>query len=443
MTYQEALNYLEKETSEGIKPDLARISYLCHSLGSPQLSYPTIHITGTNGKTTTARLISSILSVPGYKVGVFTSPHLVSYTERMVVEGENIAQTKFAKGIERLIPYFEETNRRCRDGRLTQFEALTALAFLFFQDEKVDCAVVETGMGGSWDATNMVKAKVALITNVSLEHTDRLGNTVEEIAFEKAGIIKKDSTVITGVKEENLLRIIEGKCREMDASLKILGRDFNILKRETNSDGSQVLTIKGLYGQYDGLILPLIGFYQAENAALATAVSESFLRQESSSLSYPLLAEALSKIRSPGRLEIIRENPCLALDGAHNPAGAHQLAKALKSEFRYGKLIVVLSILADKDVEGILRELIPVASTVVVSQNKDPRALEAAKLAEKLDRLTKNEGLSLPEGFVVEKDLGKAIELALTRASEKDMVLVTGSLYTVGEAKRHLLRTKN
>lgn len=447
MTYQEALDYLNNETAEGIKPDLTRISYLCRRLGNPQLTYRTIHITGTNGKTTTARMISSILSLSGYKVGLFTSPHLVSYTERIVVAGKTIAENRFAAGIAKLIPYFEETNQKCRDGKLTQFEALTALALSFFRDENVDCAVIETGMGGSWDATNTVKAEVALITNISLEHTDRLGNTTEEIASEKVGIIKEGSTTITGVEEEKLLNIIENKCREQRVPLKILGRDFGIAERKANPDGSQTLTIKGLYDRYDGIILPLTGIYQAKNAALATAVSESFLdgsppaRIKRAGLS-SVLVEALRRVESPGRLEVIREKPQLVLDGAHNPAGARELANTLKSDFAYGKLILVLSILADKDVEGILKELIPAASTAVVSQNKDPRALEATKLAEKLDKLTKNEMLSLPEGFVVEKDLGKAIKLALARAGPHDLVLVTGSLYTVGEAKRYFqLRT--
>lgn len=439
MTYQEALDYLNNETAEGIKPDLTRISYLCRRLGNPQLTYPTIHITGTNGKTTTARMVSSILSMSGYKTGLFTSPHLVSYTERLVVGEKSIEQSRFAAGIANLIPYFEETNQKCRDGKLTQFEALTALAFSFFYDEKVDCAVIETGMGGSWDATNTVKAEVALITNVSLEHTDRLGNTTEEIASEKVGIIKEGSTVITGVQEEKLLKIIEGKCGEERAPLKILGRDFDILKRKANPDGSQVLTVKSLYDRYDRLTLPLTGIYQAKNAALAIAVSESFLNNRLSSV----LAEALRRVQSPGRLEVIREKPQLVLDGAHNPAGARELSNTLKSDFNYDKLILVLSILADKDVEGILKELIPVASMVVVSQNKEKRALEAGKLAERMTRLTRNEALSLPEGFVVEKDLGRAIELALAKASEKDIVLVTGSLYTVGEAKRYFQLRNN
>lgn len=433
--YQEALDYLNSETAEGIKPDLTRITYLCKRLHDPQLDYATVHVAGTNGKTTTARMVAAVLHHVGYRVGVYTSPHLVSYTERIVVDGTEIAEADFAGGIERLIPDFEETARRGATGRVTQFEALTALAFLLFREKKIDCGVIETGMGGTWDATNVIRPEVAVITNIALEHTDRLGNTLEEIAAEKAGVVKAGLTCITGIQEPDIRRIVEERCAAVGAPVKVLGRDFQVVGVEGMADRSQRVSIAGLLSGYDDLVIPLAGEYQATNAALAVACCEAFLAEDDRAQELRrVLPEALATVQSPGRLEVAQENPMVVLDGAHNPAGARELASALKSAFDYDRLILVLSILADKDVDGILRELVPLANTVVVTQAASDRAVDADALAGKVSRLTSE--------FCVQRDVAGAIGQAMRRAGPRDLVLVTGSLYTVGEARYHLTHAR-
>lgn len=442
MNYLQAIEYLNKETAEGIKPDLSRIRLICRELSNPQLSYPTIHIAGTNGKTSTARIIGTILSCLGFKVGVFTSPHLVSYTERIVVDGKNIKNTDFGQALEELIPLFGKTNRSCPDGKLTQFEALTAMAFHYFQEIGINAAVIEAGMGGSWDATNTIMPRVAVLTNVSLEHTDRLGKTIEAIAKEKIGIVKPGISVVTGIDQTEILSMVKDKCEKEGAALKILGRDFDFSVMERKGDRLlllskpksslspfQALSIRGLFGNYNNLVLPMAGVHQAVNAAMAVTTCELFLEEgkELKNLR-EMLPQALRGTVSPGRLEILMDKPMLVVDGAHNPASAQALAEALKKDFHYGKLILVLGILADKDVEGILSHLVPLASMIIATENESDRALPAASLAGKVSCLT--------DRFLVERNLAKAIQTGLELAGEGDMVLVTGSLYTVGEAKQ-------
>ena len=434
MNYLQAIDYLNRETTEGIKPDLSRIRFICQKLSNPQLIYPTIHISGTNGKTSTARIIGTILSCLGLRVGVFTSPHLVSYTERIVVAQENIGETDFARVLEELIPFFEETNRSSPEGKLTQFEALTAMAFLYFREVGVDVAVIEVGMGGGWDATNTVMPRVAVVTNVSLEHTDRLGKTVEDIAKEKVGIIKPASSVVTGIDQSEILSIVKNKCQKEGATLKILGQDFDFWVTKRDFKGI-TLSIRGLFGDYNDLVLLIPGVYQAVNATLAVTACELFLEGGKHLEDLRMVLRlALKRAASPGRLEILMEKPMLVLDGAHNPASAKALGETLKKDFHYGKLILVLGILADKDVEGILSHLVPLASVVIATENQSDRALPAASLAGKVSRLT--------DRFIVERNLGRAIKIALGLADEADLVLVTGSLYTVGEAKQ-LIRKSN
>jgi dihydrofolate synthase/folylpolyglutamate synthase len=434
MNYLQAIEYLNRETAEGIKPDLTRIRFICQKLSNPQLGYPTIHIAGTNGKTSTARIIGTILSCLGFRVGIFTSPHLISYTERIVADEKNIKKTEFAKVLEELIPLFEKTNRSCPDGKLTQFEALTAMAFYYFREIGINVAVIEAGMGGSWDATNTVMPKVAVLTNVSLDHTDRLGKTIEAIAKEKVGIIKRGSSVATAVEQSEILSIVKNKCQKEGVPLKILGRDFDFSVMEKKGD-FQALSIRGLFGNYNNLVLSMAGVHQAVNAALAVATCELFLAGEKHLTDLKkLLPQALRKTVSPGRLEILMDKPMLVVDGAHNPASAQALAEALKKDFHYGKLILVLGILADKDVEGILSHLVPLASVIIATENESDRALPAASLAGKVSRLT--------DRFLVERNLVKAIQTGLELAGEEDMVLITGSLYTVGEAKQLIQKFK-
>jgi dihydrofolate synthase/folylpolyglutamate synthase len=433
MTYLEAVGYLNTETAEGIKPDISRMSKMCRDLGHPEKSFHVIHVTGTNGKTSTARMISAILSGLGFKTALYTSPHLVSYTERMSIDGVEITPEEFGVALEAMIPVINSTNRAGLGGLVTQFEALTAMAFSWFAQMSVDVAVIEVGMGGRWDATNVAKADVAVITNIALEHTDRLGTTIEAIAGEKSGVIKNGTTVITGVDQPSALSVIVEQCRLQGAGRKFYGLDIDLIRSEAAPDGARLLTIKGLHRTYTCIPLNLKGAHQAINAVMAIAAVESLLDhlKDRETFSFgETLTRVIPTITSPGRLETVEKRPQLVLDGAHNPAGAASLAAALKSEFEYDKLILVLAVLEDKDADGIIRTLVPLADRVITAAARSPRALDADKLAEKVERFGKN--------ITAAASVAEALVQARREARADDMILVTGSLYTVGEAKETL-----
>ena len=433
MDYREAVDYLNTETAEGIKPDIMRITMLCELLGNPECAYPFIHVTGTNGKTTVSRLIQTILRGLDLKTGLYTSPHLISYTERCSVDGVDITEADFAKIITELAPLIAKTNQAGLGGTVTQFEALTALVFTWLREQTVDAAVIEVGMGGRWDATNVVNPDVAVITNVALEHMERLGHTVEEIAVEKAGIIKKNSTVLTAAEQSSVIDIIERKCAVMNADLKRYGRDFGIIDADKKPDGNRYLTIKGLNAIYYDVPLVLRGGHQIDNTVIALAAAEEFIGKRKPEL-LPKFAESINKwllmAVSPGRLEIATKEPFIVLDGAHNPNGAATVANALPTDFEYHKLILVLAVLDDKDIDGIVGELAPLADRCVITAVRSPRAMDIDKLAAAVGRYCRN--------VTSAESVASAIKIAADGAGKKDMILVTGSLYTVGEAKEAL-----
>lgn len=427
MNYLEALGYLTSKLKFGINPSLDRIEALFEQLGSPHFTYPVIQITGTNGKTSTAWLITSILQAHSLKVGTYTSPHLISYRERIQVEGQLISKKEMATLMERVKPLIEKVETK--HGQLTEFEVLTSLGYSYFEMKKVDCAVVEVGMGGRWDATSVVKPKVAVITNVGLEHTDRLGTTREKIAWEKAHVIKKGCSAVTGWFDGKLALVVGQRCRQQGSSWSMLGRDFFILDGESGKGKAQEFSVRGIFGQYKDLSLSLLGQHQVENAALAIGASELFL---GCSLTSSFLRQALEEVSCPGRLEIIRESPLTLVDGAHNPVGMKALMDTLGEKFRNKKIIVVLAVLGDKDIEGILKALTSVATSLIVSENKSDRTAKAKELGALTAAL-------YPEMEVeVQPDLKKALSLAVGKAGKEGVVCVTGSLYTVGEIKEFL-----
>lgn len=433
MDYAEAIDYLNTETAEGIKPDITRITMLCELMGNPEHAYPVIHVTGTNGKTSVSRLTQNMLTGLDFKAGLYTSPHLVSYTERCCVDGQCVSESDFADIVTELVPLIEKTNKADYGGRVTQFEALTALGFAWLREQQVDAAVIEVGMGGRWDATNVVHSDIAVITNVALEHTERLGQTVEEIAVEKAGIIKKEASVLTAASQDSVIDIIERKCSVMKADLKKFGRDFDVIEADKRPDGHRYLTAKGLYAIYEDVPLVLRGGHQIANAAIAIAAVEEFARLKKPDLLSEFggrINESLKHAVSPGRLEVVSEEPFIVLDGAHNPNGAAMIASALPADFEYNRLIIVFAVLDDKDVEGIVSELAPMADRCIVTAVKTPRALNVGKLADVVRKHC---------GNVAEADsVADALTAATGAAAKQDMVLVTGSLYTVGEAKEAL-----
>ncbi|MGZ4114529.1 MAG: bifunctional folylpolyglutamate synthase/dihydrofolate synthase [Actinomycetota bacterium] len=424
MRFQEALAELESRQPERMVPDLSRITALAELLDDPELAYPTIHITGTNGKTTTARIATAIACAHGLTTGLYTSPHLLSVTERLQVCGRPIGETEFGEEYEHLLPYVQTVD--ARGERVTYFEALTALAYLWFADTPVALGVFAGGMGGTWDATNLVAGDVAVLCPIALDHPE-LGSTVEEVATEKAGIIKPGKTVVCREQPDEAMRVIAARSEEYEAAVLLEGRDFGVAERYP-AVGGQQLVVRTPGATYDDLFVPLFGEHAARNAAAALTAVETLFGRE---LSADAVRAALASASSPGRLEVISRQPLIVLDGAHNPAGAEALAAALSEAFTWERLHLILAISANKDVEGIARELAPLADRVYGTRNRSERSADVERTHAAVAALGKDvvDVPSVPE----------ALEAARGAAGPGDLIVVTGSLYTVADARRALL----
>ncbi|MEU5399105.1 folylpolyglutamate synthase/dihydrofolate synthase family protein [Streptomyces sp. NPDC005963] len=418
-----------------LEPSVTRIAALMDVLGEPQRAYPSVHITGTNGKTSTARMIESLFSAFELRTGRYTSPHVQSITERISLDGAPIEAERFISTYEDIKPYVEMVDSS-QDFRLSFFEVLTGMAYAAFADAPVDVAVVEVGMGGEWDATNVIDASVAVVTPIDLDHTDRLGGTHAEIAAEKSGVIKQGATVILSQQPVDAAQVMLKKAVEVDATVAREGMEFGVAAREM-AVGGQLLTLRGLGGEYPDVFLPLYGAHQAHNAAVALAAVEAFFgigSQHARTLDVDVVRKAFAAVSSPGRLEIVRRSPTVVLDAAHNPAGARATAEAITEAFGFSRLIGVVGASADKDVRGFLEAFEPVFAEVVVTQNSSHRAMDADALAAVAVEVFGDERV------VVEPRLDEALEAAVTLAEEEAEyagagVLVTGSVITVGEAR--------
>ncbi|MFG2814949.1 bifunctional tetrahydrofolate synthase/dihydrofolate synthase [Streptomyces sp. NPDC004673] len=422
-----------------LEPSVTRIAALMDVLGDPQRTYPSIHITGTNGKTSTARMIEALLGAFELRTGRYTSPHVQSVTERISLDGAPISAERFIETYEDVKPYIGMVDT-AQEHRLSFFEVLTGMAYAAFADAPVDVAVVEVGMGGSWDATNVIDGDVAVVMPISLDHTDRLGETPEQIATEKSGIIKPDATVIMAQQPVDAAQVLLKKAVEENATVAREGMEFGVVDRQV-AVGGQLLTLRGLGGEYPEVYLPLHGAHQAHNAAVALAAVEAFFgvgAERAEPLDIDTVRKAFAAVSSPGRLEIVRRSPTVVLDAAHNPAGAEATAEAVRESFDFSRLIGVVGASADKNVRGVLEAFEPIFAEVVVTQNSSHRAMDADELA----------GIAVEvfgeDRVQVEPRLPEALEAAITLAEEEGEfagggVLVTGSVITVGEA-RLLLR---
>ena len=438
-TYAEVEDALLSRWPESrLDPTLERIEDFTDLLGRPQDAYPVIHITGTNGKTSTARMVEALLLALGLRTGRFTSPHLESMTERITVDGEPLSEEAFVRAFNDVAPYTHLVDER-HDHPLSFFETIVGMAYAAFADAPVDVAVVEVGMGGAWDATNVVEAKVAVLTPVGLDHAQYLGDTTGDIAREKVGIVKPGSTVVTAVQPADVAEVLVGRAAEVGATIAREGLEFGVLSR-VPAVGGQVVSLQGLKGAYDDVFLPLFGAHQAQNAALALAAVEAFLGGEQP-VARDVVEEALGQVASPGRLEIIRRSPTILLDAAHNPAGAEATVAALQDSFTFSPLIGVMSVMADKDIEGVLAAFEPVLAHLVCTQNSSARALPAPELAE-IAR-----GIFGVDRVSEARSLDDAIDQAAALAEAGGVfgegigsggVLVTGSVVTVGEARAML-----
>ena len=418
-----------------LDPSLVRVEALLDILGSPQRAYPSIHITGTNGKTSTARMIEALLGSFELRTGRYTSPHVQSVTERISLDGAPISAERFIETYQDIAPYIQMVDDR-QEYRLSFFEVLTAMAYAAFADAPVDIAVVEVGMGGTWDATNVIDADVAVIMPISLDHTDRLGTTPEEIAVEKSGIVKQDATVVLAQQPVEAASVMLKRAVDVDATVAREGMEFGVVSREV-AVGGQLLTLRGLGGEYPEIFLPLHGAHQAHNAAVALAAVEAFFgvgSQHARPLDLDSIRSAFAAVSSPGRMEVVRRSPTVVLDAAHNPGGARAAAEAVTEAFDFSRLIGVVGATDGKDVRGLLEAFEPIFADVVVTRNSSHRAMDADELA----------GLAVEvfgsDRVQVEPRLDDALEAAITLAEEEGEyagagVLVTGSVITVGEAR--------
>ncbi len=423
-----------------MEPRLAPLLRVMDILGEPNKAFPIIHITGTNGKTSTARMIEAGLLAHDLRTGRYTSPHLTRVTERISIDGSPVSDETFVRIWDEIRPYLDMVDGELTaagEVRLTYFEALTILAFAIFADEPVDVAVMEVGLGGITDATNVGDGQVAVITPISLDHTELLGDTTGLIAEEKAGIIKEGAFVVSAAQPADAAQTILDKARSVNADFRFEGVEFGVESR-TIAVGGQMLDVQGLAGRYPGILLPLHGEHQGQNAALAVAALEAFLGGGEKELNHELLQQGFAAVTSPGRLEVMRTSPTIVVDAAHNPAGIAVSAKALQESFAFSKLVIVLGVLAEKDAEEILNTIRSSygdeAAEICLTQANSPRAIPAAELAE----LAVDLGWDEADVHIAEK-LDDAIEWAVERAeSNNDLaggVLITGSITVVGEAR--------
>ena len=396
-----------------INPSLDRIKLLLDYLGNPQDGLKAIHIAGTNGKTSTSRMIERLLRSLDLRTGLYTSPHLVHPRERISIDGEPISVKNFEEVFNQVEPFLEIVDEKIPGGSVTFFEVLTAMAFVSFSDTPVDVISLEVGMGGRWDATNVLTPMVSVITPIDLDHQEYLGNTVEKIALEKTGIIKENIPVIVSNQSKDAAKIILAKAMENNSPIMREGIELDVLERSVGIGGQQ-LTIANPYGTHSELFLPLFGKHQASNAAVSLTAVEAFLDRQ---IDHDLVQEAFAEFSSPGRLQVLKRNPTIVIDAAHNPAGIKATKQGITESFQFDNLILILAFMGDKDVDQILEELKGFAQVVILTQTNSARALSVVDLAKKVKNISQfatriessdNSSEAIKLAIDIAKDLGNS-----------------------------------
>ncbi|HYI44472.1 MAG TPA: folylpolyglutamate synthase/dihydrofolate synthase family protein [Actinomycetota bacterium] len=432
MSYSEAVAHLDAlgvDAMKAMSPSLDRMRALCDAMGNPQHQFPSIHITGTNGKTSVARITTSLVQELGLTVGTFTSPHLHTVRERIALGGEPVTEAVFGDAFAHLKPYLDHVENKL-DEPLTYFEVLTGMFFLWASDQPVDVAVVEVGLGGMWDATNVMDGSIAVLTNIDLDHTSMLGMDRLTIAKEKVGIIKDGSTVVTGERLVDVLKEISDAADAAKASLSVLDRDFGLVENRLAVDG-RLISVRTHARDYDDVFLPLHGVHQGTNAAISLEAVTSFLPEES--LEDDVVAAGLANAQVPGRMERINK---VLFDVAHNPSGMSAFVTSIQEEFAPEEAIFVVGFLSDKDYKGMLREIARTPCRRLIATRPDsPRAVdpkEVQTFAEELEFECS-----------VEENVAAALDAAVAQAEGQRLVSVTGSHYVVGEAREYWLKATN
>ncbi|WP_165218056.1 folylpolyglutamate synthase/dihydrofolate synthase family protein [Schaalia sp. ZJ1691] len=424
---------VERAPEHSVQPSLERVRAVLDILGDPQNSYPTIHITGTNGKTSTARIIDSLLTAFGMRTGRFTSPHLVDVRERICLEGQPISRDGFIRAWEDVEPYIGMVDERSKANggpRLSFFEVFTVMALAAFADYPVDAGVIEVGMGGRWDATNTIDSGVAVITPISKDHTKWLGSTIREIATEKAGIIKPGQIVVVAQQPDEALEILCEKARDVDAIVRLEGRDFDVLDRQMGV-GGQLVTIRTPSAVYEDVFVPLFGEYQASNAALALVAVEAFMGGRQ--LDGRIVEQGMMNATSPGRLQVVRTSPTILVDSAHNPAGAATLGDAVEESFGFTHTVGVYSAMADKDIETVLAQVEPYFDAIVVTQMPGERAASVDELRAIAADVFGPDRVDVREDLADAVDRAAELAEASTDPADRSGVVVFGSVMLAGE----------
>ena len=413
-----------------IAPTLDRISALVDILGSPQLSYPTIHVGGTNGKTTTSRMIDSLLFEMGLRTGRFTSPHLESYLERISINGQPIDAKELIFSFNDISPYLDLMDSKF-ENPISFFEAITALAFAAFAEHPIDVGVIEVGMGGQWDATNVVDADVSVITPIGLDHMEYLGSTITEIAATKAGIIKEQGFIVLAQQTPEAAVELLRRAAEVGADVAREGLEYSIDSRAI-AVGGQLVSITGLRGHYDDIFLPLHGKHQASNAAAALIAVEAFFGEQD--LDIDAVRAGFANVTSPGRCEVIHRDPTIILDAAHNPHGAKAIAETIQSEFTFDEVTGIVAVMADKDALGILQALEPVMNQIIVTSNSSERSMSTAELSKLATQVFGADRVFAEE--TLQAAIDRAVKDAIRPLSDESLaIIITGSVVTVGEAR--------
>lgn len=423
---------IERAPEHDIEPSLDRIRMLLDILGDPQNTFPTVHITGTNGKTSTARMIDAVLTAFGVRVGRFTSPHLIDVRERMSIEGAPISREAFIAAWNDIAPYIEMVDTKSVAGggvRLSFFEVFTALALAAFADHPVDAGVIEVGMGGTWDATNLIEAGVSVIMPIDLDHTKWLGSTIREIATEKAGIIKPGQIVVIAEQPEEALEVLLNRAREVDAIVRLEGRDFEVLDRQMGV-GGQLVTVRTPSATYTDIFVPLFGEHQAHNAAAALVAVEAFMGGRA--LDAKIVENGMMTATSPGRLQVVRTSPTILVDAAHNPAGARVLADALDDSFAFAHVVGVYSAMGDKDIESVMAEMEPHLDSIVITEMPGERAASIQQLREIAIDVFGEDRVEVRDSLGEAVDRAATLAEATTDPADKCGVVVFGSVVLAG-----------
>lgn len=421
---------LARQGEQWVQPRVERTRRVLELLGDPQATYRVVHLTGTNGKTSTARIVESIVRAHGLRTGLFTSPHLERFTERVMIDGEPIDDGLVADAWDEISPFVDLVDAELAaagDAPLTFFELLTVLAFVAFADAPVDVAVIEVGMGGSWDSTNTADGDVVVFAPIDLDHADRLGNTIAEIATVKSGIIKPGAAAVSAEQNPAALEVLKAAADARSASLAVEGDAFG-LTAQSLAVGGQQISVQGLAGTYDELYLPLYGAHQGHNAALAIAAVESLIGGAEQPLATDVVADGLAQVTSPGRLQLVGVAPTVLVDSAHNPHGARALVSALEDSFDFDEWGIVLGAFGDKDIAGIVSTVVPAAAHVFATAPDSDRAADPDALADLVEAAGAH--------VTVHRNLAEAAEAARewAAASDRRAVVIAGSVVLAGEA---------